>query len=101
VAAYLEESGALGYPGGLPTSLLSTGQQWDFPNAWAPTTYVLVEGLRNYGQVQLAREIAEKWIRKNHTLWLNNGGRMFEKVKHSYRPCDRILFHNRVIHITG
>jgi hypothetical protein len=26
---------------------------------------------------------------------------MFEKVKHSYRPCDRILFHNRVIHITG
>ena len=26
----------LSYPGGIPTSLRNTGEQWDFPNAWPP-----------------------------------------------------------------
>lgn len=26
----------LEYPGGIPTSLIKSGHQWDFPNAWPP-----------------------------------------------------------------
>ncbi|XP_058433133.1 trehalase-like isoform X2 [Marmota monax] len=33
---YLEDSQVLTYQHGIPTSLRNTGQQWDFPNAWAP-----------------------------------------------------------------
>ena len=25
------------YPAGIPTSLIHTGEQWDYPNSWAPT----------------------------------------------------------------
>ena len=30
VIKYLEENGSLEYPGGIPTSLIRSGQQWDF-----------------------------------------------------------------------
>jgi alpha,alpha-trehalase len=62
IVEYLTKMGVLGYPGGLPSSLISSGQQWDFPNAWAPTTWVIIQGLRACGQTELARIIAEKWI---------------------------------------
>ena len=36
-------------PGGLATSLVESGQQWDAPNGWAPLQWEAVVGLRNYG----------------------------------------------------
>lgn len=51
--------------GGLRSTPLRTHQQWDSPNGWAPLQWVAVVGLRNYGEQQLAREIAEKWL---HTV---------------------------------
>lgn len=29
---YLHTSGAVNFPGGIPASMLETGEQWDFPN---------------------------------------------------------------------
>src|SRR5208337_5510350 len=52
-------------PGGLETTLAETGQQWDRPNGWAPLQYLAIEGLKAYGERDLAREIAERWIGKN------------------------------------
>ena len=52
-------------PGGLATTLVATGQQWDQPNGWAPTEYLAIEGLRAYGEPELAREIARRWIATN------------------------------------
>jgi alpha,alpha-trehalase len=52
-------------PGGLGTSVTATGQQWDRPNGWAPLQYLAIEGLNQYGERDLAREIAERWLRKN------------------------------------
>lgn len=80
IVSYLTNTGVLTFPGGLPSSLIASGQQWDFPNAWAPTTWVVIQGLRASGQHELARQIAEKWIKRNYSMWLNSGGRMFEKV---------------------
>jgi len=42
--------GAFDYVGGVPTSLLRTGQQWDFSNAWPPLQELLIEGLDKTGE---------------------------------------------------
>ena len=52
-------------PGGLGTTLTTSGQQWDRPNGWAPLQYLAVEGLNAYGERDLAGEIADRWLRKN------------------------------------
>lgn len=50
---------------GLLATTIDSGQQWDKPNGWAPLQWVAVQGLRRYGQDELARTIATRWIRKN------------------------------------
>lgn len=34
------------YNGTLSATIIQTGQQWDFPNAWPPHTYIALEALR-------------------------------------------------------
>ena len=41
---YLEREGVVDLPGGFPTSLVESGQQWDFPNGWAPLQHMVIEG---------------------------------------------------------
>ncbi len=64
--------------GGLPTTLLQTGQQWDFPNGWAPLQWIAVKGLDNYGHQDLAKEIAKRWCHLNEKVFQNTG-KMMEK----------------------
>jgi alpha,alpha-trehalase len=49
-------------PGGLRTTLVNTGEQWDAPNGWAPLQWVAVDGLRRYGQRDLADDIAKRFL---------------------------------------
>ena len=63
VAATVER--ALLMPGGMATTLVTSGQQWDAPNGWAPLQWIAVIGLRRYGETRLAEAIAERWVRKN------------------------------------
>lgn len=49
-------------PGGLRTTTIASGQQWDIPNGWAPLQWVAVEGLRRNGEQALAKTIAERWL---------------------------------------
>jgi alpha,alpha-trehalase len=48
--------------GGLVTSTLVSGEQWDAPNGWAPLQWIGVSGLERYGQRQLATTIACHWL---------------------------------------
>jgi alpha,alpha-trehalase len=64
--------------GGLLTTLLPSGQQWDAPNGWAPLQWMAYTGFKNYGSDQLADEIAEKWISNNVRVF-ENTGKMVEK----------------------
>ncbi|CAH9050096.1 Cytoplasmic trehalase [Pseudoalteromonas holothuriae] len=48
--------------GGLVSCLSKTTQQWDSPNGWAPLQWFAISGLRDYGQLDLAREIAHRWL---------------------------------------
>jgi alpha,alpha-trehalase len=65
-------------PGGLVTTLQRSGQQWDSPNAWAPLQYMAIEGLNQYGESGLARQVAERWITINLKVF-NDTGKLMEK----------------------
>ena len=60
-------------PGGMATTQVKTGQQWDEPNGWAPLQYLAVTGLRRYGEDDLARTIATRWIRTNVAAYARTG----------------------------
>lgn len=65
-------------PGGLVTTLIQTGQQWDAPNGWAPLQWMAVKGLENYQQGGLAREIAARWVALNLKVF-HQTGKLMEK----------------------
>jgi alpha,alpha-trehalase len=65
-------------PGGLVTTLLDTGQQWDAPNGWAPIQWVAIAGLRRYAQNPLAETIACRWMANVDTVY-RHGGKLVEK----------------------
>jgi alpha,alpha-trehalase len=65
-------------PGGLLTTLNTSGQQWDAPNAWAPLQYMTIRGLENYRQRKLARTIASRWVRLNSQVFQQTG-KLLEK----------------------
>lgn len=60
-------------PGGLATTRVATGQQWDAPNGWAPLQYLAVIGLRRYSEPALAQTIATRWIRTNVSYYQHTG----------------------------
>jgi len=66
------------YPGGLATTLVESGEQWDAPNGWAPLHWMAVEGLSRYGHDDLAAEIADRWLALNRSVFAETG-RMAEK----------------------
>jgi len=88
VMEYMNKVGALVYPGGVPTSLAHPGEQWDFPNGWAPLQHLIVEALDRSGNSKaqsLAMELAEKWVSTNYKAF-KQVGKMFEKVYITKEP---------------
>jgi alpha,alpha-trehalase len=64
--------------GGLATSTLTTGQQWDAPNGWAPLQWIAIRGLRDSGALTLAAAIACRWL-VNVTTAYQHDGKLVEK----------------------
>jgi alpha,alpha-trehalase len=64
--------------GGVVTTLVHSGQQWDAPNGWAPLQWMTIQGLRNYQQNALAENIAKRWIQVNTDVYARTG-KMMEK----------------------
>lgn len=60
-------------PHGLSTTPLQTGQQWDAPNGWAPLQWMAIQGLNRYGETELARTIAQRWIERNVSVFRTTG----------------------------
>ncbi len=65
-------------PGGLVTTTQKSGQQWDFPNAWAPNQWIGYKAMKNYGYDDLAEQIKANWS-KNVERVYNNTGKLMEK----------------------
>ncbi|GAB3809890.1 alpha,alpha-trehalase TreF [Spirosoma humi] len=65
-------------PGGWVTTLHQTGQQWDWPNGWAPLQWVVYQSLMNYGFVEIAHEGRNRWMALNDKVFRATG-KMMEK----------------------
>jgi alpha,alpha-trehalase len=64
--------------GGIVTTPLQTGEQWDAPNGWAPLQWIAVDGLRRYHRESLAEIIACRWM-SGVNLVYRDQGRLVEK----------------------
>ncbi len=64
--------------GGVVTTLINTGEQWDDPNGWAPLQWITYHGLKNYGINALADSIANRWLSLNMKVYFATG-KMMEK----------------------
>lgn len=69
---------ALLMPGGLMTSLVYSGAQWDAPFGWAPLQYFAVQGLNRYGYREFATEIAARFVKTIESNF-ENEHMLFEK----------------------
>lgn len=81
IQEYLRLSKGLDYPGGIPSSLVKSGEQWDFPNAWPPLVSIVVNALEALGTEEandMAFEVAQNWVRACHKGFEENK-QMFEK----------------------
>ncbi len=52
-------------PGGIVTTPVKSGQQWDAPNGWAPLQWIAVQAFTGYGETDLAQTVATRWVEKN------------------------------------
>ncbi|GAA0551173.1 alpha,alpha-trehalase [Rhizomicrobium palustre] len=64
--------------GGIVTTPVTTGQQWDAPNGWAPLQWVAVDGLKRYRQRGLAAAIACRWAVNVGKVY-QESGKLLEK----------------------
>ncbi len=64
--------------GGLATTSVNSGQQWDAPNGWPSLQWIAVVGLLNYQYPALAKEIATRWVAKN-VVGYQQHAELFEK----------------------
>ncbi|MBY6006677.1 trehalase [Salipiger bermudensis] len=59
--------------GGLLTTDIDSGQQWDSPNGWAPLQWIAVQGLRRYGFDDLAETLRTRWLATCDTVFRETG----------------------------
>jgi len=69
--------------GGLLTTAITSGQQWDAPNGWAPLQWIAIQGLLRYGLDDLANEIKTRWINLNRSVYKRTG-----KLMEKYNVVD-------------
>ncbi|XP_050560834.1 trehalase isoform X1 [Spodoptera frugiperda] len=66
IIEYLKDSNALDYAGGVPNSMIDSGEVWDLPNVHPPSVSIMVNALESIGTDEaknMAFNIAEKYIR--------------------------------------
>lgn len=71
------------YQGGLVTTTKNSGQQWDFPNAWAPYQWLGFKSMKNYGFDDLAEKIKSNWSSNVERVYRNTG-----KLMEKYNALD-------------
>jgi alpha,alpha-trehalase len=64
--------------GGIVTTPLVSGQQWDAPNGWPPLQWIGVSGLRHYSIGPLADSVACRWMVGVNRVY-GESGKLVEK----------------------
>ncbi|WP_052119942.1 alpha,alpha-trehalase TreF [Inquilinus limosus] len=60
-------------PGGLLTTEIASGQQWDAPNGWAPLEWIAIRGLARTGHERLAETVARRWAERVVGVYAQTG----------------------------
>lgn len=60
-------------PGGLLTTEIASGQQWDAPNGWAPLEWLAIRGLAGTGHDRLAEIVARRWAERVAGVYTQTG----------------------------
>lgn len=60
-------------PGGLLTTEIASGQQWDAPNGWAPLEWIAIRGLARTGHDPLAETVARRWAERVAGVYAQTG----------------------------
>jgi len=82
VLKYIDGQKAFKYPGGVPTSMSKSGEQWDLTNAWPPLQELIVTGLENTEEpkaIEIAKNLVHKWLYNVYESYDDSGQKMFEK----------------------
>lgn len=82
IIRYLNSTGVLNYTGGVPTSLFSTGEHWDLPNAWPPLVSLFVNSMEALGTEEsknISLKIAQDWLRMSLTSYLAKDQKFFDR----------------------
>jgi alpha,alpha-trehalase len=64
--------------GGIVSTPLATGQQWDAPNGWSPLQWIGISGLRHYSISPLAAAAACRWMLNVNRVY-GESGKLVEK----------------------
>ncbi len=59
--------------GGIVTTPMVSGQQWDAPNGWPPLQWIGISGLRHYSLLPLADSVACRWMVGVNRLYAQSG----------------------------
>lgn len=86
ILLYLSSQGIIKLDGspsywGVPTSLINTTEQWDYPNCWPPLQAIVIQGLERSNHPvakYIAFGLAQNWVRTMYTGFVTYGV-MFEK----------------------
>jgi alpha,alpha-trehalase len=70
--------------GGLVTTVIESGQQWDSPNGWAPLNWFAVQGLIKYEKQCLALTIKNRWLNTVESYFQQTG-----KIMEKYNVCQQ------------
>lgn len=83
-------------PGGLATTTVQTGQQWDEPNGWAPLQYLAVTGLRRYGGRDGRRQPDRHTMDTDERRVLPAHGKAGRKIRRRYAGRRDVRWRRRV-----
>jgi Neutral trehalase len=64
--------------GGILTTPVSSHQQWDAPNGWAPLQWMSIWALDRNNEKALAKDIAQRWCQLNVGVFMRTG-KLMEK----------------------
>lgn len=68
---------------GVPSSMINTTEQWDYPNCWAPLEGFIIAGFQKTDDPNaksLAFNLVQQWIKTTYAGF-HNASDMFEKVR--------------------
>jgi alpha,alpha-trehalase len=72
--------------GGILTTTIESGQQWDAPNGWAPLQWMAFRAALNFNDHVLASEITSRWTKLIESTFQNTG-----KLMEKYNVVDTNL----------